>query len=58
MFPTRFYPNAMFAPRYFPKAGATSTTPTPVRRIALTGRRDAPTLTGRRDTAIALTGSV
>lgn len=25
MFPTRYYPNRMFAPRYFPKVGATGT---------------------------------
>jgi hypothetical protein len=27
MFPSRFYPDRMFAPRYFPKVGAAAPTP-------------------------------
>jgi hypothetical protein len=53
MFPARYYPATMFAPRYFPKVGAESVEPEVLRPpIAVTGRRTtgAATLTGKRTT--------
>jgi hypothetical protein len=51
MFPARYYPATMFAPRYFPKVGAVSVEPEVARPpIAVTGRRTtgAATLVGKR----------